>query len=79
MLFVGSCGGVHYPQSDPTEMFESLQRRLATLPESTRIYPGHDYGPTPTSTLAWELAHNPALTAVDLAAFCRYKKVRVPG
>jgi glyoxylase-like metal-dependent hydrolase (beta-lactamase superfamily II) len=79
VLFVGSCGGVGYPGSDPREAFETLQRRLAALPESTRLYPGHDYGPTPTSTLAWEYAHNPALLAGNLEDFCALKNVPVPG
>lgn len=76
VLFVGSCGGVHYPDSDPAAMLDSLQNRLGALPEETRLYPGHDYGQTPTSTLAWERLHNPALTSDTLASFCRYKRVR---
>ncbi|MEZ4452647.1 MAG: hydroxyacylglutathione hydrolase family protein [Nannocystaceae bacterium] len=73
VLFVGSCGSV----SDPAAYFASLQR-LAALPESTRLYPGHDYGKTPTSSLAWELLHNPALTAASVEAFCAYKRIRWP-
>jgi len=76
VLFVGSCGGVSYPGSDPAAMVDSLQRRLGDLPEETKLYPGHDYGETPTSTLAWERLHNPALTNETVEAFCRYKRVR---
>lgn len=79
VLFVGSCGGVSYAGSDPAAMVESLQRTLGALPEPTRLYPGHDYGKTPTSTLGWELAHNPALLADTLEAFCAYKRVPVPA
>jgi hydroxyacylglutathione hydrolase len=32
------------------------------LPDETRIWPGHDYGDTPTSTLGREKADNPYLT-----------------
>ncbi len=78
VLFVGSCGGVSYPDSDPAAMVHTLQEKIAALPEETRIYPGHAYGPTPTSTLGWELAHNPALLAADVEAFCAYKGVPVP-
>lgn len=78
VLFVGSCGGVGFPGSDARAMYETLYQRIAALPEETRIYPGHDYGKTPTSTLAWELYSNPALTAGSLEAFCRYKRVPVP-
>lgn len=75
VLFVGSCGGVSYPGSDPVAMVDTLQRKLGSLPENTRIYPGHDYGKTPTSTLAWEFANNPALLADSVESFCAYKKV----
>ena len=78
VLFVGSCGGVNYAGSDARLAFESLQRRLGSLPGESRLYPGHDYGKTPTSTLEWEFANNPALTADTLEAFCAYKKVPVP-
>jgi glyoxylase-like metal-dependent hydrolase (beta-lactamase superfamily II) len=78
VLFVGSCGGVGYPGSSPAAMVDSLQRRLGALPEMTRVYPGHDYGSTPTSSLAWEFAHNPALLAADVERFCAYKNVPVP-
>lgn len=79
VLFVGSCGGVSYPGSDAAAMVDSLQHKLGALPENTRIYPGHDYGKTPTSTLAWELATNPALRADTVEAFCAYKNVGIPG
>ena len=78
VLFVGSCGGVGYAGSDPAAMVESLQRTLGGLPEHTRLYPGHDYGKTPTSTIGWELVHSPALRADTLEAFCAYKRVPVP-
>jgi len=74
VLFVGSCGSA----ADPRAMLDTLQRRLGALPEHTRVYPGHDYGKTPTSSLAWEFAHNPALRADTLASFCAYKRVPVP-
>lgn len=79
VLFVGSCGGVNYPGSDPVAMLHTLQQRLGSLPEETVLYPGHDYGKTPTSRLAWEFAHNPALTNDTLESFCAYKGVAVPS
>jgi glyoxylase-like metal-dependent hydrolase (beta-lactamase superfamily II) len=75
VLYVGSCGSV----SDPAAFVDTLQRRLATLPEMTRVFPGHDYGETPTSTLAWELVANPAFAAATVAEFCAYKGMRPPG
>ncbi len=78
VLFVGSCGGVGYAGSDPIAMLDTLQRKLGRLPEDTRIYPGHDYGKTATSTIGWEMLRNPALRADTLEAFCAYKRVPVP-
>lgn len=75
VLFVGSCGSA----MDPRAMVDTLQRRLGALPEDTRVYPGHDYGKTPTSTLGWEFARNPALVADSLAAFCAYKRITAPA
>jgi hydroxyacylglutathione hydrolase len=40
----------------------SLEEKIMPLPDDTRIWPGHDYGDTPTSTLAQEKISNPYLT-----------------
>ncbi|MFH0799321.1 MAG: MBL fold metallo-hydrolase [Pseudomonadota bacterium] len=61
-LFVDGCGRVDLPGSDPRKMLESLAR-LAKLPPATVIYPGHDYGPAPTSTIGEQLKSNPYLSA----------------
>jgi len=49
-LFVGDSGrtdlkGGHRPT------LGASTRRLMTLPEETVVWPGHDYGPTPSSTI----------------------------
>lgn len=56
-LFVGACGRTDFPGGSAPALWRSLQR-IAALPEETRIYPGHDYGPTPTSTVGWERTTN---------------------
>ena len=61
VLFVGACGRVDLPGSDPHEMKVTLLERLAALPAETIVYPGHDYGPRPTSTLGEERRTNPYL------------------
>jgi len=67
-LFVSRCGRADLPGSDVRALYRSLQR-LKSLPDTTRVFPGHDYGPTPTSTLAWELEHNQFLRCPDLESF----------
>lgn len=71
-LFVTRCGRADLPGSDPADLYRSLQR-LAALPPATRVYPGHDYGPQPTSTIAFEREHNPYLQCPDLASFIRLR------
>jgi len=68
VLFVGGCGRTDFPGGDTALMWHSLQR-LAALPEETRVYPGHDYGSTPTSTIGRELLENPYLRCETLDAF----------
>lgn len=67
-LFVTRCGRADLPGSDPHALYHSLLR-LAALPPETRVYPGHDYGPRPHSTIAFERQHNPYLQCPDLDSF----------
>lgn len=57
-LFVQGCGRVDLPGGDPDAMYESLTGKLAKLPPETVLFPGHNYGPSRTSTIADELAQN---------------------
>ena len=72
-LFVTRCGRADLPGSDVRELYRSL-RRLAALPPETRVYPGHDYGPQPVSTIAFELEHNPYLRCPDLDSFIQLRQ-----
>lgn len=67
-LFIGGCGRTDFPGGDAPTMWRSLQR-LASLPEETRVWPGHDYGKTPTSTIGWERTSNPYLLCKNEAEF----------
>lgn len=71
-LFVSRCGRADLPGSDATALYDSLQR-LKALPEETQIYPGHDYGPTKTSTIGWELKNNDFLKCPDLKNFIKLR------
>lgn len=68
VLFVGGCGRTDFPGGDTAEMWRSLNR-LAALPEETRVYPGHNYGSTETSTIGRELLENPYLLCPDFESF----------
>ncbi len=69
-LFIGSCGRTDLPGSDPTEMYYSLTRRLAKLPDETVLFPGHNYG-GPSSTIGNEKRGNPFMRFAALGDFLR--------
>jgi hydroxyacylglutathione hydrolase len=57
-LFIGGCGRVDLPGSDPAELYDSLVNKLRALPDETVLYPGHDYADRPTSTIGDEKRRN---------------------
>jgi glyoxylase-like metal-dependent hydrolase (beta-lactamase superfamily II) len=61
-LFVGAAGRTDLPGASLPQLIASLETKIMPLPDDTRIWPGHDYGDTPTSTLGEEKAANPFLT-----------------
>lgn len=71
-LFVGNCGRVDLPGSDPEMMYDSLYNKVAKLDDSLVVYPGHNYGPTPTSTILNEKLNNPMLNFKTKDAFLKY-------
>jgi hydroxyacylglutathione hydrolase len=68
-LFVGNCGRVDLPGSNPRDMYNSLFQKVAKLEDSLIIYPGHDYGPRPTSTIGQEKMTNYVLQPRSLQEF----------
>jgi glyoxylase-like metal-dependent hydrolase (beta-lactamase superfamily II) len=58
-LFVGSVGRTDFPGSSWDVLEASIRNKLYALPGETVVFPGHNYGPTPTSTIQYERRHNP--------------------
>ena len=58
-LFVGAVGRIDLPGGSRLQMQISFREKIFTLPEETIVWPGHDYGPTPSSTLGQEKKTNP--------------------
>lgn len=60
-LFVGSVGRTDLTGGNLNTLLDSL-KKLILLPPDTIIWPGHDYGETPASTIANEMNENPYIT-----------------
>ena len=43
-LFVGGVGRTDFPGGSHKQLFDSIQNKLLTLPNETRVWPGHGYG-----------------------------------
>lgn len=71
-LFVTRCGRADFPGSDPAALYHSLLR-LAAFPPETKVFPGHDYGPRPCSTIAFEREHNEYMRCPDLESFLKLR------
>jgi hydroxyacylglutathione hydrolase len=58
-LFVSSIGRTDLPGGSHKVLLRSIRERIYSLPGDTKIWPGHDYGPTPHSTIEKERRTNP--------------------
>jgi hydroxyacylglutathione hydrolase len=68
-LFIGSCGRVDLPGSNPEQMYYSLTQKLTALPDETILFPGHNYSDRSTSTLRDEKRSNPYFQFHSLKQF----------
>ncbi|MCC6579930.1 MAG: MBL fold metallo-hydrolase [Phycisphaeraceae bacterium] len=55
VLFAGSIGRYDFPTSRFDDLMRSIREQLMTLPDATRVLPGHG----PATTIGTERAHNP--------------------
>lgn len=72
-LFVDGCGRCDFVGGDPQTMFETLRKLCRDLPSQTRMYPGHNYGQTPSATLDAQLQSNPYLALSSVADFVAHR------
>src|ERR1700736_2802151 len=60
-LLIRGTGRTDFQNGDPRQQYESIFGRLLKLPESTLVYPAHDYKGDTVSTIGEEKAYNPRL------------------
>ena len=51
-LFIGRTGRTLSKGSNTPDLYNSVYKKLLTLPGNTIIYPGHNYGSKPTMTIS---------------------------
>ncbi len=60
-LFIGGCGRTDFQGGDAGAQYDSITKRLFTLPDDTLVYPGHDYQQRWVSSIMQERTTNPRL------------------
>jgi glyoxylase-like metal-dependent hydrolase (beta-lactamase superfamily II) len=73
-LFIGECGRTDLPGGNGKAMYESLFGKLLKLDDDVEVYPGHDYGPKPHSTIGTEGKTNYTLEKRTLKEFIEFMK-----
>ena len=71
-LFVGECGRTDLPGGDSRSMYNSLFYKLLKLKDNVEVYPGHDYGQEPSSTIGKERRLNYTLKPRTIAEFIKF-------
>lgn len=60
-LLIGGTGRTDFAGGDAGSSYDSIVQKLFVLPDSTRVFPGHDYRGNTESTIGHEKRHNPRL------------------
>lgn len=60
-LLIGGCGRTDFQQGDAGTLYDSIHSNVFSLPDTTLIFPGHDYKGQRATTVGWEKAHNARL------------------
>jgi glyoxylase-like metal-dependent hydrolase (beta-lactamase superfamily II) len=60
-LLIDSCGRTDFQSGDAGSLFDSITQKLYSLPDSTVVYPAHDYKGRTSSSIGTERQHNARL------------------
>jgi len=70
-LLVRGTGRTDFQSGDAGELYDSITKTLFSLPDSTKVWPGHDYRGHTQSSIGEERNYNPRLAGKDREEFIR--------
>ncbi len=73
-LFVGECGRTDLPGGSSRSLHDSFFNHLLKLSDDVEVYPGHDYGSKPRSTIGEERRTNYVLQPRSVEEFVEFMK-----
>ena len=68
-LFINGCGRTDFQGGDPGVLYDSITRKLFTLPGETLVFPGHDYNGRRVSSIEQERTTNARIAGKTRAEF----------
>ncbi len=71
-LFIRGCGRTDFQSGDADTLYDSVTKKLFTLPDATLVYPAHDYRGHTVSTIGEEKHWNPRFVERDRHNFIEF-------
>jgi sulfur dioxygenase len=64
-LLIRGCGRTDFQQGNSRSLYNSVRKKIFTLPDDYIVYPAHDYNGQLCSTVGEERRYNPRLTKTE--------------
>ncbi len=58
-VLIRGCGRTDFQQGDPARLYQSIRTQVFSLPDTTRLFPGHDYNGLTVTSVGEEKRFNP--------------------
>jgi glyoxylase-like metal-dependent hydrolase (beta-lactamase superfamily II) len=71
-LLIRGCGRTDFQSGDAGTLYDSVTKKLFTLPDDTLVYPSHDYRGHTVSTIGEEKRHNPRFAGRNRQDFIEF-------
>ncbi|MBJ6763150.1 MBL fold metallo-hydrolase [Myxococcaceae bacterium JPH2] len=72
-LFISGCGRCDMKGGNPEDMYRSLSQVLGKVPDTARLFPGHDYAEVPVAGMDQVRKSNPYFAFPDVASFVAFR------
>ena len=77
-LLIRGCGRTDFQQGNAELLYDSVTRKLFSLPDETKVYPAHDYRGFTESSIGEEKRFNPRLTKTREEFVVFMKNLKLP-
>ncbi|MFC1752293.1 MBL fold metallo-hydrolase [Thermoproteota archaeon] len=71
-LFVGECGRIDLPGGSAEDLYHSFFDKIMKMEDDIEVYPGHNYGKKPFSSIGFEKKNNYVLKKRTKDEFLRF-------